>query len=298
MSHPAAQPVRRRDSIQTQLLIGTSLILFLVLLGGLVSQITRQIFQEDFRKTVDLAYNLRDLSLEVKSDFLLARQSDSDFVNGWRSQGYANAVEAYVKPNMGYIAHARAHLNEIDQLAGRINDATSAELLGLTSRLRPLLDEYEQIFRTTVEKVETRSKVNGLEYELQSQIDNLAIDVAPLADPGYQILLLEIRSAEQAYFSTKVQAYADSVRILANRFNNLVSIQDDSFFQTTAGQLSRPDLIARMDRYLELFSILVGHIALHYAKVVDPLGDQLNIIGQILKDHRACREIALKGYQD
>jgi signal transduction histidine kinase/DNA-binding response OmpR family regulator/HAMP domain-containing protein len=257
MSQPAAQPIRRRDSIQTQLLIGTSLILVLVLLGGLFSQVTRQIFQEDFRETVDLAYNLRDLSLEVKSDFLLARQSDSDFVNGWRSQGYANAVDMYVKPNLSYIAHARARLDEIDQLAGRINDETSAELLDLTSRLRPLFDEYEQIFRTTVEKVETRSKVNGLEYELQSQIDNLTSDVTPLPDPSYQILLLEIRSAEQAYFSTKVQAYADSVRILANRFNNLVSIQDEPFFQTTADRLSRADLIARMDRYLELFSILV-----------------------------------------
>jgi signal transduction histidine kinase/DNA-binding response OmpR family regulator len=269
MSPLSHQPVRRRDSIRTQLFVGIGLLLLFVVLSGVISQLTRTYFQQRFRDTIEQAYTLAGLSLQVKDDFLVARQNESEFIRTWRTLGYQNAADTYVGPAFDQIELAREQLAQIDQIAASLPQATASELVQETANLRPLLDEYERTLRATVEQVEARSRIDGLEYDLHNQLDKLEIDVTPLANPIFRVTLMEIRTAEQAYVGNGQQANITAINRLADRFKRLVSANDDTYFQAVNRNLSVTALVEGMDRYLELFQTVIAfdqEIAANVAK--------------------------------
>jgi signal transduction histidine kinase/DNA-binding response OmpR family regulator len=284
MSSLASQPVRRRDSLRTQLLLGIGLLFLFVVISGILSQITRIYFQQRFRETIEQAYTLDVLSMQVKDAFLLARQNESEFMRTWRTIGYQNASDTYVGPAFDQIDQAREHLAQIDAIAARLPAATATSLLSETARLRPLFAEYEQTLRATVEQVEARSRINGLEYDLHSQLDKLEIDVTPLANPIFRVTLLEIRTAEKAYVGDGQQANITTINKLAERFKKLVEANTDRYFQAVNRNLSGADLVAGIERYLNLFQLVVAFdrdIAAHVAKFRTLTLDIQTITGRI-----------------
>lgn len=177
--------VPRWGSIQTQLILGFGPILILTLITAIAGYWGLQSLRTGIETTIEEASQVRELSREIENEFLLARQSEADFVAKWRSMGFAAAEAEYIAANQRHLAQAQTALDEIESLTRAAHDE---ELRGMTApiaELRPLLGTYETAFLATVANVEERSRPDGSESALRSELDDLENTVAPLLNPEF-----------------------------------------------------------------------------------------------------------------
>jgi signal transduction histidine kinase/DNA-binding response OmpR family regulator/HAMP domain-containing protein len=157
----------------------------------------------------------------VQNAFLLARQSESEFISSWRVIGLDDA-QPLVEANRRYLADARAHLDEIDLMhIGALAD-DDQPLRDATARLRPLLSSYEQTFQATVAGISRRGRADGLESDLRADLNQIEIVTRDLPEPAAHILVLQLRSDSLAYLSTQRQEFADTVRLRIGRLLDLL----------------------------------------------------------------------------
>ncbi|NTV62352.1 MAG: hypothetical protein HGA65_02290, partial [Oscillochloris sp.] len=193
--------IRYFDTIRGQLVLGLGLIVLLMLVSTVIIFIGQQAVMSQINTTLEHAAAERDLSLQVQNAFLLARQSEGEFISSWRTIGFEDA-QPLVEDNRQHLLAARALLDQIDQTpSGRANDH-DARLLAATARLRPLLDSYEQTFQATVESVRQRGRADGIESQLRASLSRLEQRTRDLPDPAAHILVLQIRSDSQAYLAS------------------------------------------------------------------------------------------------
>jgi signal transduction histidine kinase len=242
-------------SIRTLLSLGFGLILVLNLISAIIGYLSLRNVQSETQVVLEEANRVRELSLEVENEFLLARASEASFLTSWRSIGFDSAVARYVTANQTSLARARARLNEIDVLVRVANDPELVNLTGETARLRPLLQDYENTFSVTVLKIEERSRADGLEKVLQSQLDELQAAAAQLPDPRLAELVYRTRSHERDYLNTGSQQYVDNVQIALNKFTALA--EGPTSTRLTAAPTTT-DLIDRAQAYLVTFKKLVS----------------------------------------
>jgi hypothetical protein len=108
-------------SIRTLLSLGFGLILILNLISAIIGYFSLRNVQNSMQVVLETAGRVRELSLQVENDFLLARANEASFLTGWRSIGFDSAVAHYVTANQGSLARARTKLNEIDDLVRTAN---------------------------------------------------------------------------------------------------------------------------------------------------------------------------------
>jgi signal transduction histidine kinase len=247
-----AQPT---PSIRTLLSLGFGLILVLNLISAIIGYLSLRNVQSGTQVVLGQANRIRELSLQVENEFLLARASEASFLTSWRSIGFDSAVARYVTANQSSLARARARLNEIDALARIANDPELLNLTGETARLRPLLQNYENTFSVTVLKIEERSRANGLEKVLQSQLDQLQAASVRLPDTRLAELIYRTRSHERDYLNTGSQQYVDNVQIALNKF---MTLAEGHVSTKLAAAPNVSDLITRAQAYQATFKKLVS----------------------------------------
>ncbi len=253
---PSLTPPRRLVSIRAQLILGFGLILILNLISAVIGYLSLTNLQASFQSTLEDASHIRELSLEAQTAFLLARQSEANFLARWRTLGFDAAAEEHVLANHDHLTLARSKLDDLDKLVQATGDVGLRQLTDETARLRPLLNEYQNAFSTTVFNIQERSGSNGLENALQVRLDELEAAVTPLVSPAFHEIILRIRASEQGYFNTGRQQHIDDIRLLVNRFVALV--EESSPADLTAGTtLSASDLTDRAQTYLSTFTTLV-----------------------------------------
>ncbi len=208
--------------VRTQLIGGFGLILALNLISVVIGYLSLRYLQTGVQSTLAQASRIRELSLEVENEFLLAREAETSFLTGWRSLGFDIAVARDVTANQNYLAHARSRLNEIDRLAQVSDDEDLVRLTGQTKQLRPLLQQYEMTFAETVLKVGELSQDNGLDKTLQEQLDQIEMATAKLPDPRLHQLILYIRANQQDYFNSTNPEYFFNVKQAFDRFTQLI----------------------------------------------------------------------------
>jgi signal transduction histidine kinase/HAMP domain-containing protein len=241
-------------SIRTLVSLGFGLILSLNLISVIIGYLSLRNLQSGVQIALEEAGQVRELSLQVENEFLLARASEASFLTGWRSIGFDSAVARYVTANQTSLARARTKLNEIDNLARAANDPELILLTTETEKLRPLLQHYETTFSITVLKIEERSRTDGLEKELQSQLDQLQIAAILVPDVRLAELVRRVRIYERDYLNTGSQQHVDNVQLTLNRFTILA----ESYISTHAESAAIiRDLIERAQTYLNTFKTLV-----------------------------------------
>ncbi len=122
--------VPRWGSIQTQLILGFGPILILTLITAIAGYWGLQSLRTGIETTIEEASQVRELSREIENEFLLARQSEADFVAKWRSMGFAAAEAEYIAANQRHLAQAQTALDEIESLTRAAHDE---ELRGMTA---------------------------------------------------------------------------------------------------------------------------------------------------------------------
>jgi hypothetical protein len=207
---------QRTTSIRTLLSLGFGIILVLNLLSAVIGYLSLRNLQNGMQVALDEAGRVRELSLEVENEFLQARASEASFLTSWRSTGFDTAVARYVTANQTGLARARSKLNEIDALVRQASDPELAGLTTETAELRPLLQNYETTFSVTVLKIEERSRADGLEKVLQSQLDRLQTATTLASEDRLAELVRHIRLHERDYLYTGSQQYVDIVRLAIN----------------------------------------------------------------------------------
>ncbi|GIK38602.1 MAG: hypothetical protein BroJett011_24350 [Chloroflexota bacterium] len=252
---PARILARPTVSIRTLLSLGFGLILVLNLISAIIGYLSLRNVQSGTQVVLEQANRVRELSLQVENEFLLARASEASFLTSWRSIGFDSAVARYVTANQTSLARARARLNEIDTLARVANDPELVNLTGETARLRPLLQDYENTFSITVLKIEERSRANGLEKVLQSQLDQLQAAAVQLPDTRLAELIYRTRSHERDYLNTGSQQYVDNVQITLNKF---MALAEGHASPRLAPTPTAAGLIERAQTYLVTFKKLVS----------------------------------------
>ncbi|NQU30841.1 MAG: GAF domain-containing protein [Anaerolineae bacterium] len=219
---PSSKPNRIIGSIRSQLVFGFGLILVLALVIALIGYQSLQSLQKSVQTTLDESNRIRQLSLEIKTEFLQARQAESNFLASWRSLGFETAQDKYGSTNELHLEQARSKLNEIDSLVQNSGDPELKLILEDTASLVPLLHTYESAFQAVVTDIEERSRPDGQENTLNTTLNELEAIVSPLPNPEFHQLVLKIRANEQSYLNTGQQQYYDNLRLLILEFTDLV----------------------------------------------------------------------------
>jgi len=154
---PRTPRPRRLATIRGQLIFGLGLMVLLMLLTDLIAVVGQQAVARRVNDTLQQAAEERNLILQVQNAFLLARQSESQFISTWRVIGIDDA-QPLVEANRRYLAGARDRLDEIDLMQIRADPGHELPLRAATARLRPLLDSYEQTFQVTVAGISRRGR--------------------------------------------------------------------------------------------------------------------------------------------
>ncbi|HMR65480.1 MAG TPA: hypothetical protein PKE64_15850, partial [Anaerolineae bacterium] len=79
-------------SIQGQLIMGFGLILVLNVATALIGYFSLNSLRASVQTDLETVNHIRELSLETEREFLLARQSEANFLVSWRAVGYESAV--------------------------------------------------------------------------------------------------------------------------------------------------------------------------------------------------------------
>jgi signal transduction histidine kinase/ActR/RegA family two-component response regulator len=210
----------RFNSIRTQLALGFALILLPLVIYALTGYLSLRNVRRSLETSQDAAH-VRDLSLQVRAEFLMARQAEADFLARWRILGLEASLDRFVATNYGHVSQARSALAAIRRIAATSADPTLQQVGDDAKRVAPLLDEYQQVFQHTLRAVEERGSSDGLEELLRQRTAQLEQFVAPLADQRLRVLVLEMQANSEAYFHRREQQYADKLRLTVARFAGL-----------------------------------------------------------------------------
>ncbi|HMQ53308.1 MAG TPA: response regulator [Anaerolineae bacterium] len=258
--------------------MGFGLILVLNVATALIGYFSLDSLRASVQTDLETVNHIRELSLETEREFLLARQSEANFLVSWRAVGYESAVAEHVTANQAHLTAARTKLDQLDDLIQTSKDPRLRQLTTEIARLRPLLSDYEVAFATTVLKIQTRGQANGLEQQLESQLDEVESQVVSLAQPELRELILQFRAGEQAYFNTGRRQYIDDLRLLVNRFTTLVNSS------TLANRATAVGLSEQIESYHATFISLVAldeQIKINTTIFRDVTNDINRIIAQV-----------------
>ena len=280
------KPIKLFASIRTLLWLGFGLILGLTVVATLIGLFGFRRLGNDAQQAFERATRMRELSLELDKQFLLARQSEAGFLTSWRSDGFDNAFDTYVIENQNHLAHARQSLVEFEALVVESSDQKMQHMIDEVSELRLLFDSYEATFLATVDKVEERSQSAGLEQTLANQLNTIEDDVVQFPQNTLFELVLRIRNNERAYFVNNHPEYSDNIRLLANQFVKTLEESSNASLSVGNETLSRQDLTNQLNAYLASFNQLVAlerEIDVN-ATIFDDVTESINNLTQHLSE--------------
>lgn len=231
-------------SIRSQMMLGFGIILLFNGISAAIGYLSLQRLQANTQTALEQAAQIRELSLEVRNEFLLARQYEESFLTQWQTTGFRSHAQQYVDTNQQYLERSRAKLAEIEQLTANLEPYKTD-----IHRLRSLLDNYESAFSATLKRIQTNSPASELDQTLKANLDALRSQTEGFNNPEFQLIVWKIVASEQAYFNTDNQQYVNDVRFWSKKFRDLVINQTTSPLQE--------ELLLRIDRYLQTFDQIV-----------------------------------------
>ncbi len=286
------KPRRIFGSIRSQLGLGFGLMLFLASVIAAIGFQSLQSLRTTVQTTLEEANQIRRLSLEIETEFLLARQAESNFLVSWRSLGFEAAQTEYVSANKFHVKQARVKLNEIDKLVQNSSDAELQVILEDTAQLAPLLDSYESAFQAVVAAIEQRAQPDGQESTMVKTLNQLEAITSPLPDPRFLELVLQIRADEQSYLNSGKQQYFDNLRLSLGTFTDLVKNSS----QVTLPQEAAPGSATESDPQEEIVQVpiseLLGLIGIYQSNLIELVSLEGNIYVNTISFREVTVEIS------
>ena len=273
----------RLSSIRVQIVLGFGLILGLTLFIVLFNFFSIRTLESRIQATVEEASLIRELSLEIQNDFLLARQEETNFLENWRAIGFEEAKSRHAQANQGYLIRAQTDLQDLNQ---RLGASPVEEFIVVDEQaiaLDPLLEDYEAAFQTAVDQIEERSRAGGLERRLQTTQSDLESTISSMENPDLERVVFQMSANEQAFFNTGEQQYIDQTRLLVLQFKDQVDAITGA--QWRSAGVTSSELLDLLEQHVEAFNELVlldGEISINTAifqEVTTDIGETTGQIG-------------------
>lgn len=224
------------------MLLGFGAILLFNGISTAIGYLSLQRLRASTQTKLEHAAQIRELSLDIRNEFLIARQYEESFLNRWRTAEFQAESDDFIAANQEYLSQSRGKIDQLEAIS-RKTEAFAAEI----DQLRSLLNNYEAAFQATLSRIEADSNT-GFEQSLEDGTQAIQRQLQSQNNPQLQSLFWQIVASEQAYFNTGDQQYVDTVRLVGNRFKTLATTTNDS----ATGQL-----VESIDRYLADFDEIV-----------------------------------------
>lgn len=194
-------------TIRSQLMFGFGAILLVSFTSSAIGYRSLVQLRRSSRTLVEDSAQVRDLSLELQSHFLQARQAEEIYLNRWKTSITAKDAQALIQENAQHLATARENLAALKALEGEQSDL-SEELALLES----LFLNYESAFQATTRRINESSQDYLFPKRIQQLFQSLAIPTTGVEALELQKTLWQIAAQEQAYFNIGDQQYLNDVR--------------------------------------------------------------------------------------
>ena len=295
-STPTVAKIRRRSSIRFQLVIGFAVIVGLTILSVLVTTNALRTLEGQTNEVIETTVRIKELSQNVESQFLLARQAEAAFLQRWRELGFTRANEEFVTDTQNHIREARQQLRALETLVATDSENVATHLREDVAELKPKLDEYESTFGATVDSIEVRSQADGFEDRLNRGIDTLEIAAIDFDAPDYQNLVFQLQNNQLSYGNSGEQQYIDNTRLLIDDLLVLIEETAPDVFQT----IPQAALVRQLEDYQDAFNSVVEldqTIAIN-AAIFQEITDEINTLNvRINEEATESRETAVAALQ-
>lgn len=161
-----------------------------------------------------------ETTLDLKADFLIARQYDNDLIELARHNQRLDPIVE--RKHSAAIANVVTGLHELATF-----DADVPELVPHRQAMARLLEQYQTTVNQIKDQIEQRQRTDGIEqylrdarYKLWQHLERNPAD--------FQELGLRLSLDEQAYLSTRQQEYIDNVRLQINKLYAIASALPDT----------------------------------------------------------------------
>lgn len=248
----------RRASIQTQLVLITGLLILLSSIIAAIGYLSLRSYQSVVETRITEANTIRQLSLKIQSEFLLARQAEADLASASRAVGFATLTAAATS-NRRHVENATLALNQMEQLTRAAHDPELRALQEEIDKLRPQLYTYNQAFRVVITALEQRSGAGGSEEEAITILQQMEASLITLHHTEWHRLLLQIRASKQNYLYTNQREYMEEAYTLTGDLITLLENSTSADLTTTDGQLlDKAELIRQASRLQQVLDKILS----------------------------------------
>lgn len=268
-----SKPIRMPKSIRIQLMLGFGAILLLSCISSAIGYVSLQRLRSSSQTTLENAAQVRELSLELKTNFLLARQAEEAYLHNWRVASFSQNAHIDITTNQVYLAQARANLAALKTL-----DDQNPDLANELALLDSLFDNYESAFQATTSRIARNGSGYQLDQHFQTMLNSLETSQVTTEHPEIQLLLWEIVAREQAYFNTGDPQYVNDVRSRLDRLTRILKqIQTypagERINTLSQDYITNLNAILLLDQQVQVNTIISENINQEINRIIQAIGD-------------------------
>lgn len=194
-------------TIRAQLMLGFGLILLLHGLSAAIGYGSLQQLRHRSQTTLDNAAQLRELSLELNNNFLMARQAEEAYFDNWQGGNVSAQAQVFAQTNQAYLAKARGNLADLREL-----EAENPELAEELALLDSLFKNYESAFTTTTRRIAKDSLNYKVHQQLSDVLTVLPNSITSADITTIRMLVWQLMAQQQTYLNTQDQTYLDDLQ--------------------------------------------------------------------------------------
>jgi hypothetical protein len=109
-------------TIRSQLLFGFGAILLVSFISAAIGYRSLAQLRNTSQTLLDSSARVRELSLELQRDFLVARQTEEIYLNSWKTSLAQPDSQTLIQENQAALTAARENLSELARLEGPDSD--------------------------------------------------------------------------------------------------------------------------------------------------------------------------------
>ncbi|EAZ89256.1 EAL domain-containing protein [Crocosphaera chwakensis] len=194
-------------TIRGQLMLGFGGILLLNLIGAVIIYGTLQHFRHRAQGTIDYTARVRELNLELKSNFLLTRRAEHNLLDNWQLKTLSPEIQNALNSQEKYLKQARQNLSTLQTLQQQNSDIEEELTI-----LQSLFTNYESAFKNTTERIIDNDEGYQLYQQLQTLINQFVNDRTLVRNRTIERLLLKAIAQQQKHFQTGKQGSPTDLR--------------------------------------------------------------------------------------
>lgn len=260
-------------TIRGQLRLGFGVILVLHGLSAAIGFGSLRRVYHHSQATLADAQQVQELSLQLKSNFLLARQSENRYFDTWRRGNDPSNGEHHIQIRQAHLNQVRQNLTELETLADQTPALTQS--LGL---LEALFNNYDLAFQNTVHQIVNREANLDLYAQAQEIVEALP-ENGSLAQAELEQQVWQVLAQQQTYLNTQQSTYLNDLyrdlnQIEASLAQFPVTADPDSPQRLTQNYLDSLRAVLLLDQQVQVNRIVASNINRDINQILTGIGQR------------------------